>query len=312
MPAAKPLFISDLRGTLRSVFGIKPASTSGSPASGTFRKGDLYMDSAASLFRCTVAGTPGTWVEITAGSGSSTILGYLHGARLAYLSATQVTVGTTSVDSKLANSTGTDVISWNGLLTAAITASGANGLDTGSEAASTWYAVYVISGTSGVASLLSLSATAPTLPSGYTLFRRVGWVRNNASSNFVAFSQHGTGKDRTVFYDVDNTGLTALSGGTATAFTTVALSSFVPPTSRNVILSIGYDGAGAGDFLSLRPNGSAMAKATALWRVSTGTNTTATAKSNIMMPTNSSQEIQYIGDTSNTTDIFVAGFIDEL
>jgi len=69
-------------------------------------------------------------------------------------------------------------------LTANISASGANGLDTGSIASSTWYALHVITNATGssVASLFSLSATSPTLPSGYTLFRRVGWARSNSSS----------------------------------------------------------------------------------------------------------------------------------
>ncbi|MCK4268696.1 MAG: hypothetical protein KAX16_07675 [Actinomycetia bacterium] len=71
-------------------------------------------------------------------------------------------------------------------LTVAITSSGANGLDTGSEAANTWYSIWVIynPGTEILASLLSISVDSPTLPSGYTKKRRVGWVRNNASSNF--------------------------------------------------------------------------------------------------------------------------------
>lgn len=78
-------------------------------------------------------------------------------------------------------------------LTTSITSSGANGLDTGSEASSTWYAIHVITNATGslVAGLLSVSASAPTLPTGYTKFRRVGWVRNNGSSNFVAFERIG-------------------------------------------------------------------------------------------------------------------------
>ena len=46
-----------------------------------------------------------------------------------------------------------------------ITASGVNGLDTGSEAASTFYAVYVIDDSTGVnaaAGLLSLATITPT------------------------------------------------------------------------------------------------------------------------------------------------------
>lgn len=78
-------------------------------------------------------------------------------------------------------------------VTADITVSGVNGLDTGAPANNTWYAVFVITNALGtlVASLLSLSGTAPTLPGGYTNFRRVGWVRRNGSGNFVRFRMQG-------------------------------------------------------------------------------------------------------------------------
>lgn len=74
-----------------------------------------------------------------------------------------------------------------------ITVSGAGGLDTGAAANNTWYAIHVITNATGslVSSLFSLSATAPTLPAGYTLFRRVGWVRRDGSGNFRFFTRTG-------------------------------------------------------------------------------------------------------------------------
>ncbi len=41
-----------------------PGKTAGKPASGQHLKGELYMDSAASLFVCIAGGTPGTWVKV--------------------------------------------------------------------------------------------------------------------------------------------------------------------------------------------------------------------------------------------------------
>jgi len=71
-----------------------------------------------------------------------------------------------------------------------ITVSGANGLDTGSEAISTWYHIWAIGKTDGtVNSLLSVSATAPTMPSGYTYKLYLGAIYNDSSSNFVVISQ---------------------------------------------------------------------------------------------------------------------------
>jgi len=79
-----------------------------------------------------------------------------------------------------------------------ITASGVNGLDTGSEAPNAWYAIFMIRNpdTEQVAGLLSLSPTAPTMPSGFTQKRLIGFVRNDVSSNFMWFRQ----KDRVVQY----------------------------------------------------------------------------------------------------------------
>lgn len=67
----------------------------------------------------------------------------------------------------------------------------ANSLDTGSEASNTWYYLWLIYNGSAVASLLSASSTAPTLPSGYTYKALVGAVLNDGSSNFITFRQAG-------------------------------------------------------------------------------------------------------------------------
>jgi hypothetical protein len=44
---------------------LVPASTVGKPTTGAHVRGELYMDSAAALFVCTVTGTPGTWRKVT-------------------------------------------------------------------------------------------------------------------------------------------------------------------------------------------------------------------------------------------------------
>jgi len=68
--------------------------------------------------------------------------------------------------------------------------SGNGGLDTGSKANSTWYYLYVIKNGSGtVDAIFSTSNTAPALPSGYTLYRRIGSVRTDGSGNIRGFVQ---------------------------------------------------------------------------------------------------------------------------
>ena len=43
---------------------LVPGTTVGRPTTGGHRSGEIYMDSAASLFVCVVAGSPGTWVRV--------------------------------------------------------------------------------------------------------------------------------------------------------------------------------------------------------------------------------------------------------
>ncbi len=68
------------------------------------------------------------------------------------------------------------------------------GLDAGSVANSTWYHVWLIkrSSTGVVDFLFSLSATAPTMPAGYDLKRRLGSVfTDSGGTTNMAFTQDG-------------------------------------------------------------------------------------------------------------------------
>ena len=106
-----------------------------------------------------------------------------------------------------------------------ITASGVNGLDTGSEAGSTWYHIWAIAKADGTKDcLLSASATAPMLPAGYTYKAYLGAVYNNASSNFGSFIQTN---NKVVIPEVY-----ALAGGSELAWTSVSLSTIIPSTAK--------------------------------------------------------------------------------
>lgn len=71
--------------------------------------------------------------------------------------------------------------------------SGNGALDTGAIAPNTWYHVHLIKrvDTQVVDVLISLSPSAPMLPASYTLARRIGSLRTNASSQWISFSQLG-------------------------------------------------------------------------------------------------------------------------
>lgn len=58
-----PLYLPGATQATRYVGG----TTSGPPASGTFKVGDYVVDQSGTMWLCTVAGTPGTWVDLTSG-----------------------------------------------------------------------------------------------------------------------------------------------------------------------------------------------------------------------------------------------------
>jgi len=130
-------------------------------------------------------------------------------------------------------------------ITIDITASGENGLDTGSEAASSWYYVWLIYNptTDTYKGLFSLSSTSPTLPEGYVYKRRIGVVRNSVGSDFLNFRMIGNGVRRRYEYNEDRYGvLRVLSNGTATIWTDIDVSSVVPPTAIVLIIEAHQSG----------------------------------------------------------------------
>lgn len=118
-------------------------------------------------------------------------------------------------------------------LTATISSSGVNGLDTGSEASNTWYSVWIINNGTTDACLLSTSATSPTMPSGYTFKARVGWVRNDASSNLYRTQQNGNlaryiiGANPTLGIKMDS----GVTPNVSTPVNSISISTFVPSTA---------------------------------------------------------------------------------
>ena len=120
-------------------------------------------------------------------------------------------------------------------LTADITASGVNGLDTSIEANDTWYYVWLIYNWTTKASLLSTSFSAPIMPTGYTYKKLIGAVRNENTGNFYTFHQVGT--------KVSRLAVSAVCSN-ASSFTAVYAISLIPPIanaiSGDVWTSVGW------------------------------------------------------------------------
>lgn len=190
-----------------------------------------------------------------------------------------------------------------------------NGLDVGAEAADTWYAIWVISDSTGVApsgSLLSASFTAPTLPAGYNKKRRIGCVRNTGTA-FARFFQRGSGRTRRITYD--RIPVAQLTNGSALAFTAVSLAAAVPPTSRNVLLDWRFQNAAAGalvDRLSLRPGGATAADGPHQLRRGFGLSAQV-FRCTMQMPTSATQEVEYmVTQAVNQATLSVLAFDDEI
>lgn len=230
---------------------------------------------------------------------------YVVNLQLAWASTTTLTVAAGAAR----DSTNTNDLILGAPVTINSAVNGANGLDTGSLANTTWYAVYIIGSSTNstvTAALLSTSATAPTLPKGYDIFRRIGWVITDGSANIIVFSAYGSGNDRKYFLD---TVVTVLNAAGNTAYTDVSLTGSVPPSSSLVILNWKFVPATAGNTALLRTKGST---ATANQQL-TGSVAAQPNGGQVFINANTSQVIQYKTTSgSDALTLYVAGFEEYL
>ena len=141
---------------------------------------------------------------------------------------------------------------------------GINGLDRGTIAASTQYAVYLIGDSRNyntTGAVLSLTSNvAPFLPAGYDSYRLIGFIATDSSSHFV----YATSKPQNIagllqYYN--SPAIQVLSAGNATTFTAMDLttSAAVPTTTlQNVIVTllVVFTPAAVGDVVAFRNTGS--------------------------------------------------------
>jgi hypothetical protein len=138
---------------------------------------------------------------------------------------------------------------------------GANGLDSGSLIATMDYAIYLIGDSRGynpVAGILSLTSNPyPLLPLGYDSYRLIGFIQTGGSATFVASSTNPINMRNSRAYYL-SPAVSVLSGGSATTFTAINLSTPVPTTTaRDVIvfLQVVFTPAAIGDTVQFRPTG---------------------------------------------------------
>lgn len=143
--------------------------------------GTLYLDNGSS------------WVQCGGGVSPFILVNYINGLTSSYVNGTTLQFS----PGQAANSSNVIYMS-NGSFftktTSSFLAGSGNGmLDTGSIASSNWYHTYIIANSTGSLTdfACSLSSSSPSMPSGYTFFRRIGSFLTNASSQITLFFQIG-------------------------------------------------------------------------------------------------------------------------
>lgn len=190
------------------------------------------------------------------------------------------------------------------------TTTGANALDASTVASDTWYFIFAIDDTTNVlspAGLLSLSATAPALPSGYNVFRRVGTIRTDATSDFFGIAQY----DHEVSVLL---GREAFNATAPTSFTDLDLSNFVPTISLRCVLNIGSRNVSNNGIYQLRRNGETTTQFSILFG-SDGASPAAYGPGivgGVLLDSGQILEHQVVASSGNSTTIDVNGWFDPL
>lgn len=126
---------------------------------------------------------------------------------------------------------------------------GANGIDAGSIAAATWYAIWVIAKPDGTTSALaSTSGSSPAMPSGYTYKSRMGWVVTHSSfATLLVTWQIGT----SARYIATGVGLISLPTFSSTSYTAISITNYVPSTAYIIDVTAMANGGAA---IMIAPN----------------------------------------------------------
>jgi hypothetical protein len=204
--------------------GVIDVTQSSTPSADHMRLLEVIASGAA------ITGTPTDKADRTFPDNAPQRL-YMAGLEINVTSATAAVI---SSGVSVADTTNVYTITTDASITVDITNSvGALGLDQGTESSSTWYAIVLIGDSTGVLSPSAVLVDASdyagsiVLPSGYDIYRRVGWVRNDSSSDFLQYKQV---MHHVSFYE-DHSISSAL---TSSSWTDISCTSFCPTTTAFV------------------------------------------------------------------------------
>ena len=153
------------------------------------------------------------------------------------------------------DSTGTYQISLTAPVKVSSAFNGFGGLDTGTVADSTVYAVYLVGDPvdlNPTGLMLSKSLTGPLMPFGYSVWSLIGYATTDSSGYFLlGYWSAGNSTTRTFTYDAFQA--TAVTGGSSATYANVKLNTLVPLVNNLPVqlYTVFYPGA-ASDTASLQ------------------------------------------------------------
>ncbi len=252
---------------------------------------------------------------------------YVNGLKLTWLSTTTMSVSagrcsdSTNVNdisvglplNVAATQTGElPVDAGTGAVTISTAASGAGGLDTGTIANSTFYAVYAIGDSFGVepgSALISANLSAPLLPAGYNMSFRLGYIKTDGSAHILEFRQDGCGLDRWMWYDAPIA--TGVTNGSSATYASVDCSASLPAATPTMVnFYCVFTPTGADDTLVLVPGTSTS---TLGYATLSGSAAGVAKTGNLICPTDSplTDAVDY-KVTGSAVAISVSAYLDQL
>lgn len=193
-------------------------------------------------------------------------------------------------------------------------------LTLGVEVADLWVAVWVISDGTTPATLLSTQRTTPlALPSGYTAYRRIGWMRNNSSGTFWVLNYLGDGTARRAEYEEGQNfpGSEVIAGGSSASWVNLSLQALCPPTAIRAVLMAEMGMSSAGEnFVSLRERdvGAVSTTRNRAWKTASDGSYEDITGAVGECPCNGAQYVQYAVDnaTGAGAHVRIQGYVDQL
>lgn len=243
--------------------------------------------------------------------------GYIVGMRIAWTSVSSFQVSQGVCRSGL-NQLNLVIIS---TLTVNMGTTGVLGIQTSdSELSSTWYGVWVIGDTSGVNNTTYILTEFGNVPdeTGYDVFRRIGSVRNNSSSDLYRWANpDNISADRFVMWDEPANVLELLVDGSATVYTNLDIIDLMSPYNRIAYINTKHIGGTSSDFATFYQagvfTGTTPATNPRAHRVYGGASGGSGGSTCFYITTDSNQQIEYANSSaSEETSCWVLGYIDNV